>query len=349
MDETSLTNISSNNVLMKTILKGILIVIIYPTIVGIVVYKWNTPKPKLSVEYAYTSQTPYKKDSLGQLHLEYKESVLNDHFELLVWSEGSEAVKDLEVDLISMEQISFAAPTIVFDPVTISNRVLNKNESKERIYLKLSELPQGTGLLIEMDTRKNLDEGDIKVIVLGSGRRWSAERKEIVLKKNRSSMLKKSIDKLLETGSTAYADESEENKTKDSQNNLGSGIFIGGYDPVRLTNEIFMLAQKKGVLTRVEAEQLLKTAKEFQGGVSFGGINILKFDETFMNVLLQKGLITLSQGNEMLARSKKAGGVLLNGYNVIHLKGEILNALINAKVVTVEEAQSAIDKAKAPK
>ncbi len=328
-------------------LKKTLELLILPVIVGLIVYFVCTPKPKLSVIYAITSQKPYQADGLGQLHLDYKNTTRQDHFQLLVESIGTESIKDLEIDLVSMETGLFPRPTIIYYPVTIEKRVLDRDISNERIYLKISDLPQNTCLAIEMDTKMNFDEGDVKIAVIGSGRLWPPEKKEIILEKSKPSLFKKLFSLVNVSVSNTFAAEPPvKSEEENQQDNQGSGVFIGGYDPIRLTNEVFLLLQKKGVLTKSEAENIVKVTKQTQGDVSFSGVNVLKFDETVLNLLLQKKLITLEQGNAMLERARNAGGVLLNGYNIIHLKAEILNALIQKNIVSLSEAQSALDKAK---
>jgi hypothetical protein len=335
---------------IKTFLLSALTLLILPVFVGIFVYWYNTPKPKLSVLYAYTATTPYHADALGQLHLEYKESQKLNRFDLRVESVGSESIKNLEIDLVSFKKKLFSHhPVIIFEPAMIEKRQVKREISAEHIYLSLSELPSETSVSLRTDTDQNYGDNDVDIAVIGSGRRWEAVKQDIILEKKKPSFFKNILGYDSQVSHAFAAESAPAQKEKEHDRNHGSGVSLGGYDPVRLTNEIFLLLQKKGVMNRVEAENVKKKVEEAQGGVAIGGVNVLKADEETMNLLLQKGLITMPQANVMLERSRNAGGVLINGFNVIHLKAEILNALIHKNLISVQEAQSALDSAKVPK
>ncbi len=338
---------------LKSIINLLVCYLLLPSIVGVVVYQWTKPRAKLEVLYAFIDTKPYRKDALGSLHLYYKQDEKMDRFEMSVQSIGSDAARDVDIDLRSMKPNLFGSPETIFDPATIENRVRNKTISSNQIYYGLSELPQDCGVTIILDGMNYFGEEDINIGVIGSGRRWWPVKKEIVLKKSKRSVLKKLLGKLnlqvcygrtAEEHSTSKQDTKQDTK-KDTPK---SRILFGGYDPVVLTNGVFTLLQHKKIISSKEAKHIKKVAMEPGPGVRISGINVLKFDEVLLNTLIKKKTINKSQAQLILKRSQNAGGILINGYNVVHLNAEILNTLSEKGLLSLSEAQITLDSAKTP-
>ena len=126
-----------------------------------------------------------------------------------------------------------------------------------------------------------------------------------------------------------------------------SGISLGGYDPLVMTNGLFQLLQSKNIISYDEAFSLKNKVDSSQDGVKFGGVNILKFCELILNSLISKNIISLDQAKNIVEKSKNSGGVLVGGYNIIVLEVEILNVLLSNKLISKEEGQRVIDRSKA--
>ncbi len=88
----------------------------------------------------------------------------------------------------------------------------------------------------------------------------------------------------------------------------GSGISLGGYDPVIMSNGLFQLLQEKQVFDSNDAFAVKNAVENSQGGVSFGGVNVAAFCEVILNKLIAKRILSLDRAKEMVAKSQKAGG-----------------------------------------
>ena len=131
-----------------------------------------------------------------------------------------------------------------------------------------------------------------------------------------------------------------------SEINSSSGVLIGGYDPVILTNNLFRLLQDEDLIDQGQAEEIKSVVENEKGGASFGGVNVLKFNKVVLNILINNGIIYQDEAQNVLNKAKEAGGVKVNGYNVIVLEVEIVNLLVNKGHLKKEAAQQAVDTAK---
>jgi len=125
-----------------------------------------------------------------------------------------------------------------------------------------------------------------------------------------------------------------------------SGILIGGYDPLVMSNEVFQLVQKKGMISSSDAVEIKAIVESYKEGVLFGGINILKFNEVLINKLVLNRVVSVEQVASIVQKAKSAGGVMIGEYNVIILEVELLNALFQNGRITLQEGQCVIDKAR---
>ena len=346
--------------LVPAIVTGIFTAIIAPLIVNYFTKK----EPIIDASYAVMNTKPYRKDGLGQLNLDWDSNQKINRFELSVESIGSESVKNITVDVRAAKTNLFSTSVIVFDPPLLEKHTSARIESHEQIYFEMPELPINTDVFVGIDSAEPFDEKDVIISVVGSGKRWNAEKRPISLRRPRRLFGE------IQTVTLAYSQEPVETAPPTEPKPTQRGIYLGGYDPVVLSTEIVQILQRVKIIDSDEAEQLRKIIGEFITGarLSIGaggelrlgaggvlrlgsvidGTKVLKFDEELLNALIRKQIINQSEGQEILERSRKAGGVLINGYNVIRLKAEILNALVVKKLISFEVAQAALDKAKAP-
>jgi len=68
-----------------------------------------------------------------------------------------------------------------------------------------------------------------------------------------------------------------------SKKGARSGIYISGYDPVVLLNNLFTLLQENGLIGSMAALRIKEEVENSKEGALFGGINILKFNEVIIN------------------------------------------------------------------
>ena len=336
---------------IKQMVVTALISCIFTIIAGVVVYFLTfKPRPRLEVYYALTDTKPYRKDAIGGLNLNYEQDKKINRFEVSVWSsdDDSDGVKEVEIDIRSMREKVFLSPDIVYDPAMIEGYVLKKTFTGENVNLQLRELPGGTGVLLFMNSDDYFEKKEVNIAVIGNGRKWPTIEKQVILKAPKSTFWKDLFCEVQLPASEAYAQD-KPNVTPTQKKTPKSGVYFGGYNPVILTNEIFIILQDKRIIDKREAERIKKATEEIKVGVRIGSVDVLKFAEEVLNTLIQKKVINLSEAESMLERSRNAGGVLINGYNVIHLNAEILNALFKRNFISLREAQAALDNSKAPK
>jgi hypothetical protein len=141
----------------------------------------------------------------------------------------------------------------------------------------------------------------------------------------------------------AFAAETQANNTEGR-----SGIFLDGYDPIKMANDTIQLLLKKEIITNDESKNIIRLTESHKEGVLLGGVNILKFDEELINLMVRKKIIDNTQAATIVERAKNAGGVLIGGYNVIVINIEILNALLKNKRIELSEGQPVVDGSRQP-
>lgn len=249
---------------------------------------------------------------------------------------GTSLEKDLElsVHLAGDLLISKVEPTYV--PKTLKARVIKSDPDQTRssFYEKLSSLPIDGQLRFHLILNRFISTPqEFEFEVLSENRNWSKsirielERKTVAWWFTRPAM-------------------AQESKTQEGSQRPSTGILIGGYDQLKLANDIFMLLQEKRLITHLDATDIKQTISTFKEGVLFGGINVLKFNEMILNKLIQNNRISYPEAQDMIGKSKTSGGVLIGGYNVLILEVEILNILQRKGYISREEGQRIIDGAK---
>jgi hypothetical protein len=113
-----------------------------------------------------------------------------------------------------------------------------------------------------------------------------------------------------------------------------------------LTNNLLRLLQDKDLIDQGQAEEIKSVVENEEGGALFGGVNILKFNEVVLKVLINNGIIYQDEAQNVLSKAKEAGGAKVNGYNVIVLEVEIINLLVRKGSLDEDSARQALDNAK---
>ncbi|MCJ7812233.1 hypothetical protein MUP95_02800 [bacterium] len=317
------------------------ILLLVGALIAFLVDKWRTPSPELEIYTAFIDSQPYRADASGSLHMNVQPDEKNC-FNIDISSIGNKESEDIFVDITCRRKGLFKEPTIIFDPPMVEQFVLSANEisTSERIYFGLSVLPEGAKIKILIDGNSHFLESEIYISVIANGKVQKIIRKEIEYK-NALNINFKNIF----SSNKLYAQTVTDSASIDTQKTK-SGIFIGGYDPVAITNGVFLLLQNEKLITKSEALNIKKLTEESQLGIKFGGVDVLKFDEAVLNILLKKGIINITQAKLLVERSRNAGGVLINGYNVIQLNYEILNHLVENGYIKLKDAQEILDNAK---
>ena len=341
MTKTSEINVKHN--LITALITMLLSSIIAPLVVNKITSK---PQDKLEVYYALTDTKPFRPDAIGGLHLNYEQDNKINRFEMSVRNNGrdSEGIKEIEIDIRSMRKNLFLPPEIIYDPAMIVSRVIKKSFTGDNINMQLKDLPSDSGVVFFLNSKDYFEKKDIEIAVIGNGRRWRAVEKQVLLHAPESSFWKNLFSGTNLLAFEAYA--LEKNSAQAPEKARKSGVYFGGYDPVALINEIFLILQNRRIIDKGEADKIMKSIAENTSGVGIGGVDILKFDELVLNILIQKKVINMTEASAIIDRSRNAGGILINGYNPIYLNAEILNALIKGKRISLQEAQAALDKSR---
>ena len=311
--------------------------LIFAIIVGYITYLLTKSEPFLHGEQAVGNNKKYIPDLQGDLKLIYEDDEYKNLVELLIESNGKKPAEEVVIDIKGNKKDIFGNIDIVYEPSLIKDFLTEiKTLTPEHFQYHFKTLPIHSKVYFSINCNGFISKEDISTTLLGSGTIWEIKVKDITLKKSRRNILNRIFGSLVNENSL-YA---QENK------NSPASIYIGGYDPVKLSNGIFSLIQKKNLITKQEAEEIKKIVEQSKSGLSIGGINILKFDEVLINTLINKRVLSMEEANNILEKSKKVGGLLINGYNVIQIKYEILNHLYKKGYISLNEAQSVIDKAK---
>lgn len=318
---------------------GVLLVIL-----GIVLQRYILPppqeKPQIEPIYQFIRTVPFNPDLKERLRFDYETDRDISGVQFFVTNDGRKEANNLEIDImLRNKKIRIEESTIVFDPCRLENRILAFSDDSSSFYRKLRTFPCDGRIYIMISTSSPISEEDIDFDFLSEGQIWQPKYGEIDLKKVSKWSVKKNIP------SSAFAQPSDEQEPQ-AEGKVSSGISVGGYDPLALANNTFLLLQKKNLISADEAKEAKEEIESYKKGVLFGGINPLKFNEVILNALVRNKRISTLEAEECIAKSKESGGVLISGHNVIVLNVEILNKLLQNDWIGRDEAQEAIDDAK---
>ena len=264
---------------------------------------------------------------------------------IIAINKGKKNDEDLDIEFRLLRNNKIINVKRIYSPTGLKRRVQFSEVKEQIFYEKLRYLPVKGGIEYKFDLAdfiKSCD--DFEYSLLSKYKNWSKKTKiEPRDLSSRASFI-----------SVAYAqDEKSEKINKEKKlakpEPISSGILIGGYDPLVMSNELFMLLQRKKLISKEQAMHIKKNIVSYKKGVLFGGVNILKLNELILNSLISSKAITIEQAKMILAKSKNSGGVLIGGYNVIVLQVEILNLLLKNKKIEIKEGQKVIVQAKSRK
>jgi hypothetical protein len=251
-----------------------------------------------------------------------------------VVNNGTSLEKDLELSVHLAGNLSICKVEPTYAPKALKARVIKSDTTRSSFYEKLSSLPVDGQLRFHLILDRFIStDQEFEFEVLSENRNWS---KGIRIEPKRKTVAWRFTHPAM----------AQESKNQEGSQRPSTGILIGGYDQLKLANDIFMLLQEKRLITHLDATDIKQTISTFKEGVLFGGINVLKFNEMILNKLIQNNRISYPEAQDMIGKSKTSGGVLIGGYNVLILEVEILNTLLRKGHISREEGQRIIDGAK---
>lgn len=328
----------------------ILFTIIFTSISTKVADRIFEKRDSIVAEYAILAQGKQEPQvSVGQLSLSFAtDNFPADNLQVLVKNKGDNAAEALQLSVHPIGGLKIQSWEIEQDPYALQRNTSNgANPGTKPLAIMWPSFPTNTKATVSVILSTNpVPQTNVMISVFDKKNNWPVTKASIALRTRLSnSML--SIFKGFHIAGVREANAATVNASSSTVRR--SGMYIGGYDPVAISENTFHLFQTKGIVTPAEAELVVNEIRKPAAGVSVGGVNILKTDEILMNVLIQKKQISFDDAQTMLDRSKGAGGFQINGINVIRLKAEILNALVQRKIITLKEAQLALDSAKGTK
>lgn len=255
-------------------------------------------------------------------------------------NDGNTFAEDFEIEFKPKIVNRIVQKIVKYNPTTLVNKREGLISSDSLFYEKLCILPAKSSIDYKFVMSSYIEtKSDFSFSI-------STKRENLL------PQVKLRINALISSFNTrAYALGKKPPKTDSSiiakhvATDSGSGILIGGYDPLILTNGLLKIVQDKRVVTPLEAKEIIKITESYREGVLLGGINYLKFNELLLNLLIQKGIISSKEASSIVEKSKNAGGVLIGGFNVITLEVEILNILLQKGIISYSEGQNIIDAA----
>ena len=301
---------------------------------------------------AFNSGKPIKIDSQFDCDFQVDEQ---PWINFSIQNSGQTCAENLDVQInFKKAKIKTVAPT--YNPITISEKI-KKSTGKEgeRVFFeKFSSFPANCSVNYKIFLDSFIESsGDFSWTLCSKEVNWT-ENVELKLYENSFSFLSSPFI------SKAYASVSPDKKGEEKKSSIGylrvkmaflpkDGVYLSGYNPIIITNGIFLLLQDKKVLSHESADTIRTIVNGTKEGVLFGGVNVLKFCELILNFLINKKYINLAQAQEILKKAKTSGGVLIGGFNPIVLQIEILNVLLKSKLISREEGQFIINYARPPK
>lgn len=268
---------------------------------------------------------PFKLDLKSDEAAWLKISIAND---------GNNYAEDFETNVIFSDN-KIQKIDKVYNPPSLDKRIKTNSGTENSFYEMLSYLPANTNIEYTFHLNKLIKSADeFKYYLISKERNWLT-----------STLIRLKVSHYLDSfQNTAYAEDIV-NKEK-QPSTPKSGVFLGGYDPVVMSNELFDLVRGKKLITTEDASEVKRVTESNKEGVLFGGINVLKFNEVLINKLFLNKAITREQANRIVDRAQKARGVMVGGYNVIILEVEILNSLLENNKINLKEGQNVIDRSK---
>jgi hypothetical protein len=229
-----------------------------------------------------------------------------------------------------------------YSPKQLKKEIIPSKKEDGIFYEKLTILPEKASIEYTIFLNRFIDsKKDFTCDLMSHEKKW-----EIRIDQELKAIPMKPVSSAGHNWISSKVYASEVPPTSNSNIEKKSSILIGGYDPIILSNGVLNLLKKKKIISDQEANQIKKIAESDKRGVLFGDINLLKFNELILGVLLSKNIINNKQVENIIKNSKNAGGVLVSGYNIIVLEAEILNALLLNEYITLQEGQNIIDQAK---
>jgi len=305
--------------------------------------KCSQTEPNVTIIYDHIVSTSFNNEYTGPLYVAYIDDQKINAIIFRMHNEGNKPSTNFVFSFKADR--SDIQPKITWEPEIISKNVIDRDDSTLpfKLYRKISPLPIEAKVLVELSAERPFKDGDVTCAFVDDHKVWHPQKGKITIYRARAGTLS-----LLTP--IAYAIETKSNSTLDKKDDRPkSGILIGGYDPLILTNGLFSLLQKKRIISKTEAHEIKRVVEDTKEGVLFGGINILKFNELVLNTLIKNKTLEVREAEHILRKSREAGGVLVGGYNIIVLEVEILNALLLKQHISKEEGQEIIDSARQKK
>ena len=300
-------------------------------------------RPDMEIIYNYVRTIAHKPDISGEIHVDYESDRNITAMQLFIRNKGSDKDKNFEFKICTRsKEIELNPATILYIPTLLKGHVVKSedfNNGKNGCYRKIDVFPPNSKIYVEIFPKSNVKKGDIDLEFLSELQTWRPIEGQIDYVKERPFSGKVSFIREAFAGN-------DENKESKLPPKGASGILIGGYDPVILTNNLFVLLQEKDLISKSDAGKIKDITEATKTGVLFGGVNVLKFNEAVLQALIRNEKLTKAEASEIVEKSKEAGGVLVGGYNIIVLEVGIMNALVKKGYINLEKAQLAVDSAK---
>ena len=300
-------------------------------------------RPDMEIIYNHVKTIAHKPDVSGNIRIDYESDKNITAMQLFIRNKGSDKDTNFEFNICTRStEIELNPATILYIPTLLKGHVIKSedfNKGKNGCYRKIDVFPPDSRIYVEIFPKLNIQRGDIDLEFLSDFQTWRPIEGQIDYTQKRGFSSEVSFIR------EAFAAD-DENKESKSPPKGASGILIGGYDPVILTNNLFALLQEKDLISKSDTKSIKDITEATKTGVLFGGVNVLKFNEVVLKALIRNHKLTEVEASEILEKSKEAGGVLVGGYNIIVLEVGIMNSLVKKGYINLEKAQLAVDSAK---
>jgi hypothetical protein len=254
-------------------------------IIPIIVYLINVriinppPLPHIKSEVVYSTRT-LSEQPKGPFKLDFKKKI-PPYFLISIVNDGNNYAEDLEIEVRFKKNMEIINTKKKYNPESLLRRVINTDININIFYEILSSMPSDSNIGYSFRLNDFINtSNDFKHSVCSRSKNWT--------KWTRIKPQYFNLTKIL--ANNAFAEEVYSNR--DSAILPVAGILIGGYDPLIMSYELFILTQKKNLISKEDAQEIGKLFESYKEGFIFGGLDILEINNVIMNKLISNKSIT---------------------------------------------------------
>jgi hypothetical protein len=327
-------------------------------------YIFLSPKdnPNMDITYCFIQTSPYHNTYTGKFIIKYQQEKDVNGIQIRIKNKGNKEAKHFEINFhVKTASVIVGHPLIIYKPTILSNRISDSLTSASQLYRKFEVIPCESEIFIQIMTSSSISEDSVTLEFLCDWRRWNPKPSEIKLDEppTDKQSFKTGISWFLcAEGNESIKDtelipltlldkpeEVERLKIGDRYKNLWES---GGYDLGSILFWIYVKLEQHKITDSLYYERINDEGYIRIEGPNYSGhfLDILKYCEITLDLLIRKKIITVSEANSIIQNSREAGGTSIAGYNTLILVVGILDALLENNYISQKDGQRILETAK---